>query len=84
MITTLLNYLANSGAITYIVLALLSIYLIMTFWIFLYRNFALSTLISNEKKALESLTSREARFSPLSALNKCSNNSKSKELLHAC
>ena len=84
MITTLLNYLANSGAITYIVLALLSIYLIMTFWIFLYRNFALSTLISNEKKALESLTSREARFSPLSALNKCSNNSNSKELLHAC
>jgi biopolymer transport protein ExbB len=84
MITTLLNYLANSSAITYIVLALLSIYLIITFWIFIYRNAALTKLISNEKKALESLTSREARFSPLSALNKCSNNSNSKELLHAC
>jgi biopolymer transport protein ExbB len=84
MITTLLNYLANSGAITYIVLALLSTYLIVTFWIFFYRNAALSKLIRDEKKALESLTSREAKFSPLSALNKCSNNSNSKELLYAC
>ena len=75
---------ANSSAITYIVLALLSTYLIITFWIFFYRNGALSSLINNEKKALESLTSRESRFSPLSALNKCSNNSTSKELLHAC
>ena len=84
MITTLLNYLANSSAITYIVLALLSIYLIITFWIFFYRNSALKILINNEKKSLEALTSRESRFSPLSALNKCSNNSNSKELLHAC
>jgi biopolymer transport protein ExbB/TolQ len=84
MITTLLNYLANSSAITYIVLALLSMYLIGTFWLFFYRNSVLNSLISNEKKSLEALTSRETRFSPLSALNKCSNNSTSKELLHAC
>ncbi|BAK73945.1 MAG: MotA/TolQ/ExbB proton channel family protein [Arcobacter sp.] len=84
MITTLLNYLANSSAITYIVLALLSTYLIITFWVFFYRNSILNSLLSNEKKSLEALTSREARFSPLSALNKCSNNSTSKELLHAC
>lgn len=84
MITTILNYLANSSAITYIVLALLSTYLIITFWIFFYRNSALNSLISNEKKSLEALTSRETRFSPLSALNKCSNNIASKELLHAC
>ena len=84
MITTILNYLANSSAITYIVLALLSMYLIGTFWLFFYRNSVLNSLISNEKKSLEALTSRETRFSPLSALNKCSNNSTSKELLHAC
>jgi biopolymer transport protein ExbB len=84
MITTLLNYLANSSAITYLVLALLSMYLIATFWLFFYRNSVLNSLISNEKKSLEALTSRETRFSPLSALNKCSNNSTSKELLHAC
>ena len=84
MITTLLNYLANSSAITYIVLALLSVYIVLTFWIFLHRNNVLSSLISNEKRSLEALTSRETRFSPLSALNKCSNNIASKELLHAC
>ncbi|MDD3007995.1 MAG: MotA/TolQ/ExbB proton channel family protein [Arcobacter sp.] len=84
MITTLLNYLANSSAITYIVLALLSIYIIITFGVFFYRRGILNTLINNEKKSLEALTSRETRFSPLSALNKCSNNITSKELLHAC
>ena len=84
MITTLLNYLANSSAITYIVLALLSSYFVAAFWIFFYRKSVINSLLSNEKKSLELLTSRETRFSPLSALNKCSNNSSSKELLHAC
>lgn len=84
MITTLLNYLANSSAITIIVLALLSVYIIITFWIYLYRNAALKTLLNNEKKSLESLTSANTIFSPLSALNKCSSNSTSRELLHAC
>ncbi len=84
MNNTILNYLANSSAITYIVLALLSIYLIVTIWIFIYRYINLKGLITNEKKSLESLTSRETTYSPLSSLNKCSNNSTSKELLHAC
>lgn len=84
MTGTILNYLANSSAITYLVLALLSFYLIITFWIFIYRYFAISSLINNERKSLKQLTSREASFSPLSALNKCSNSVKSKELLHAC
>ncbi|QKJ23887.1 Tol-Pal system subunit TolQ [Poseidonibacter lekithochrous] len=84
MINTILNYLANSSAITYIVLALLSLYLIITIWIYIYRYFSLKAMITNEQKSLESLTSREAAFSPLSALNKCSNNSHSREILHAC
>lgn len=84
MTDTILNYLTNSSAITYIVLALLSLYLVIVFWIFLYRYFVLSSLIKNEKKSLDSLTSREAMFSPLSALNKCTNSVKSKELLNAC
>lgn len=84
MTDTILNYLTNSSAITYIVLALLSIYLIITVWIFLYRYSALNTMIKNEEKSLESLTSREATFLPISALNKCANNTNSKELLNAC
>ncbi|UTJ05810.1 MotA/TolQ/ExbB proton channel family protein [Arcobacter roscoffensis] len=84
MTNTILNYLANSSAITYIVLALLSIYLIIIFWIFIYRYVSLKGLITNEKKSLDSLTSRDSSFSPFSSLNKCSNNSSSREILHAC
>ncbi len=84
MINTILNYLSNSSAITYIVLALLSFYLITTIWIFTYRYMIVMGLIGNERKSLDSLTSRSATFSPLSALNKCSNSSNSKELLYAC
>ncbi len=66
------------------VLALLSFYLIITFWIFLYRYFSLRGSINNERKSLNLLTSRETSFSPLSALNRCTNNTKSRELLNAC
>ncbi len=83
MTNTILNYLANSSAITYIVLASLSVYLVLTFWIFIYRFLNIKSLINNEQKALEQLT-RSAELSPLSSLNKCSNNIKSKEILHAC
>lgn len=74
----------NSSAITYIVLALLSIYLIVTVWIYVYRYFAVEALIKNEKKALEDLTSRQASYSPMSSLHKCSNGSSQKEILYAC
>lgn len=84
MISTLLNYLANSSAITYIVLALLSVYTIVVFWIFFYRNNALNRLIANEKRSLEILTTSQSKFSPLSLLTQCSNGTASKEILHAC
>ena len=84
MISTLLNYLANSSAITYIVLALLSVYTIVVFWIFFYRNNALNRLIANEKRSLEILTTSQSKFSPLSLLTQCSNGVASKEILHAC
>lgn len=84
MIDMLLDYISNGSAITLIVLALLSIYLILVFWIFIYRVFYLNAEIFNEKKSLDSLTSRSSSISPLSALSKCSNNSNQKEILHAC
>jgi len=84
MISTLINYLANSSAITYIVLVLLSVYTIAVFWIFFYRNNAINGLILNEERALELLSSGQAKFSPLSLLNQCSNGSTSKEILYAC
>jgi len=84
MIDSILNYFSNSSAITFFVLALLSLYLILIFWIFLYKNSALNALITNEKKSLEALTSRDSELSPLSSLSKCSSNIKSKHILHAC
>lgn len=84
MISTLLNYLANSSAITYIVLVLLSAYMIVVFWIFFYRNSNLNKLIENEKKSLENLTSGYNRFPNFSLLNQCSSGSSSREILNAC
>lgn len=84
MIDSILNYFNNSGAITIFVLALLSIYLIIIFWIFIYKYFSLSAAILTEANSLSALTSRGSELSPLSALSKCSNNLKSKPILHAC
>lgn len=83
MTNSILNYLTNSSAITYIVLALLSIYLILTIWLFVYKYLSLKSLVLNEKNSLESLTSRGV-FSPLSLLHKCNSSNHSKELLNAC
>ena len=84
MVDLILNYFTNSSAITIFVLALLSVYFIIVFWIFIYRNNHLSALITNEKKSLDSLTSRESNLSPLSGLSRCAKTSRSKPLLHAC
>jgi biopolymer transport protein ExbB/TolQ len=84
MIDSALNYLENGGAITLIVLLLLSFYLLLVFWIFIYRYLSLKSSIFNEKKSLDSLTSRSTTSSPLSSLSKCTNNSSKKEILHAC
>ncbi|AXH15599.1 MotA/TolQ/ExbB proton channel family protein [Malaciobacter mytili] len=84
MIDTILNYLGNSSAITIFVLVLLSAYLVAVFWIFIYRLISINALLTNEKKSLESLTSRNTAVNPLSSLYKCSNGSSSKHILHAC
>lgn len=84
MIDLILNYFTNSSAITIIVLALLSVYFVLIFWLFIYKNSQVAGLITNERKSLETLTSRESSLSPLSGLSRCAKSSKSKPLLHAC
>jgi len=84
MIDTALNYLNNGSAITLLVLLTLSFYFIICFWLFIYRFLSLKSLIFNEKRSLDALTSRDAAISPLSALNKCSSSVHTKEILHAC
>ncbi len=85
MIDTILNYLGNSSAISVGVLALLSFYLILTFWIFIYKYFLLLDKISSEKNNLTSLVARDARVNPLSKIGQCiGETSVSKELLNVC
>ncbi len=87
MIDLLINYLSNSSAITIIVLALLSVYLIITFWIFIYRYLSISSLVNSEKKSLEFLMLRETTsgVSPLSSFSKCiKTQNVTKEMLSAC
>lgn len=84
MIDTVLNYFNNSSAITFLVLGLLSVYLVLVLWIYIYKSLALSSMITTEKKSLESLTSRNSELSPLSKLSACSDVTNSKEILHAC
>jgi len=86
MIDSILNYLNNGGAITFIVLGSLSIYLILTIWIFSYKYMSLNSLVNNEKKSLESLVNRGTGINPLSSLSRCVSNdgTLSKEVLSAC
>ena len=49
------NYINKSSAITIVVLSILSIYFIITMWIFLYRYFTLKQLISIEAHSLKKL-----------------------------
>jgi len=55
MFNILQNYFDKSSAITIFVLSLLSIYLIITLWIFLYRFFYLNSKIKTEQHSLKKL-----------------------------
>jgi len=52
---SLLSYLSESSFITIVVLLLLSIYLVATFWIFFYRYAIIKYYITIEKKSLDTI-----------------------------
>ncbi len=84
MLDIILNYITNSSAITIIVLVLLSAYLIITIWIFTYKNIQLNGLISIEKSSLNDLIANY-NIDPLSKFGQCiSKTSLSKEILNSC
>lgn len=81
----LLGYLYGSSAITICVLALLSFYFILIFWIFIYKFTGLLKHIKNEELALELLISKGYSNHYDSKMCKCINDAvRSKELLNAC
>ena len=85
MIDTILNYFNNSSAISIGVLALLSIYFILVFWIYLYKYFQLLGFVATEMDNLNTLLSRDSYINPLSRIGQCLNKAPvSKEFLNVC
>jgi biopolymer transport protein ExbB/TolQ len=85
MLVALLDYLSRSSPITWVVMGLLSFYLIAILWAFLYRYFSLNSWYKREQESLESILTGES-ISKASALYGCvkNKNSFTKELLTAC
>ena len=80
-----LNYLDRSNAITIIVLAWLSIYFIITVWIYVARYFVLRSEISLEAASLEALLMGSKSVASGSYLEGCSNNNvRSDDILYMC
>jgi biopolymer transport protein ExbB/TolQ len=86
MLIALLDYLSKSSVITWVVMGLLSLYLVAIIWVFLYRYFSLNSWYKKEKESLESLLIDDSGISKFSSLYGCvkSKNNLTKELLTAC
>jgi biopolymer transport protein ExbB len=82
MVDLLLNYLQSSTEITVGILILLSIYFILTIWVYFYKLLSLNSKISIEKNNLDALMLGESKISTLSVIPKqLHTNTVSKELL---
>ena len=66
---TLLDYFTHSSAVTILVLLVLSVYFIFTFWIYLDRYYLLSRRIKLESKALRQLYGEENDIPPYTLLH---------------
>ena len=77
-LSSLLDYFIHSSAITIFVLLLLSVYFIVTFWVFLDRYYILNSRIKSEARSLKALYSGQSKsvlsnsliFTYLSRVNK--------------
>lgn len=67
----LTNYFYKSSPITLAVLGLLSLYFLLTVWIFIYRYFALGSWARKESESLETMQMGSASVSGVSILKQC-------------
>lgn len=85
MIDSILNYISSSTAISLAVLVVLSLYFILTFWVFIYKYLQLNNSVSFEKSNLNSLVSRDKVINPISSIGRCIGEAAiSKEVLNVC
>ncbi|WP_456485620.1 MotA/TolQ/ExbB proton channel family protein [Hydrogenimonas sp.] len=86
MIDIVVGYLSRSGPITIGVLGLLSLYLLVAVWTFVYRYLVLSRWLSRENESLEQLHMGSATVSSRSVLKSCLKKSltSNEKLLQMC
>jgi biopolymer transport protein ExbB/TolQ len=85
MVDIVLNYFSNNGMITMAVLLFLSVYLILTIWIFVYKWLGLNTSINQEINSLNSLLQEDSMINPLSSIGQYIGDTPiSKEILDIC
>ena len=80
----LLDYIDRSNAITLLVLAWLSLYFIITVWIYIARYFTLRSEIVVESASLESILMGSRSVASGSFLEGCANAGRSSEILFMC
>jgi hypothetical protein len=68
MIDTFVDYLGHSTAITIFVFILLSVYFIVTIWIFVYKSLELNSSIKKELNSLNSLYASDLKINPSSTI----------------
>ncbi len=80
-----LNYISRSSIITIAVLLWLSLYFLITFWIFIYRYLSLNSLINKEEDSLEAMLMGATTVRADSILRKCTTQySGSSEIFDIC
>jgi len=85
MIDTFVDYLGHSTAITIFVFILLSVYFIVTIWIFVYKSLELNSSIKKELNSLNSLYASDLKINPSSTIGMIiGNKPTSKEILQMC
>jgi len=85
MIDIALNYFQNNGLVTLGVVLFLSIYFVLTIWIFIYKFLELNSAINQEINSLDSLLIGESNINPLSTIGQYIGTKPiSKELLEVC
>ncbi|PAF53467.1 biopolymer transporter ExbB [Helicobacter sp. 13S00482-2] len=62
MMTTIQGFFYESGAITIFVISWLSLYFILTLWIFIYKFFSIGVSIQREKKSLDRIIKNEQKL----------------------
>lgn len=85
MINTFVDYLTHSTIITIFIFFVLSIYFIITIWIFIYKTLELNSFIKKELNSLNTLFSSDLKLNPISTIGLIvGNRPVDKDILNMC